>query len=351
MKNILYALLALFCIGVTACDNDDTVELASLNIIKSTVDFNAIGGEGYVMLENGSNELKVTSNMEWCSIKDVTSDKITFSVTQNNGITTRTATITLGLGATVKRVSITQMGLIVKYGSDTFYRCPENIAFSKTVNFTSTLSVSVSIDPNAQNWLSYASVEEGYVFTGTANDSGSPRLGKVTITSGSISSDYYFYQYGLSDLLGEYSGAVQLYSDYFGLDFAIPLEKNTRIIEKEGSSGKYMLELPMLDLLNATLEMEAIYQNGIFIITTPQQQDYRLSIGYGSIIAKASDGLYLRADIGVAPTILSNGEIALTYVSDVYPILGLFTGRVPTANNYTGNSIDFPVILMQKTAE
>lgn len=44
MNKILYILLALFCIGVTACDNDDTViELTSLSIVEATVDFDAIG--------------------------------------------------------------------------------------------------------------------------------------------------------------------------------------------------------------------------------------------------------------------------------------------------------------------
>ena len=75
------------------------------------------------------------------------------------------------------------------------------------------------------------------------------------------------------------------------------------------------------------------------------------SAGYGSIIAKSDDGLYLQASILIAPTLLSNGRIGLAYGSDVYPILGLFKNRVPTANNYTGYSIDFPVLLMQKVVQ
>ena len=44
MNKILYTLLAILCIGVSACSDDDAVEVASLNIVQSTVDFSAAGG-------------------------------------------------------------------------------------------------------------------------------------------------------------------------------------------------------------------------------------------------------------------------------------------------------------------
>lgn len=351
MNKILYTLLAILCIGISACSDDDAVEVASLNIVQSTVDFSAAGGEGFITLENGNDNLEVLSNMEWCSIKSVTSDKITFNVALNNDLVTRAAAITVKLGGEMKRVSITQSGVIAKYASDTFYRYSENVAFSRTINFTSTLPVSVSINSDAQDWLSYTNAEGGYVFTGTANDTGSARLGKATISSGSTSVDYYFYQYGIDDLLGQYAGAIQVYSDVFGLDGALPLEDNTLITSSVTGDGTYLIQLPMLNLLGAVLKMTATYRNGAFVITTPQQQAYQISAGYGSIIAKSDDGLYLQASILIAPTLLSNGRIGLVYGSDVYPILGLFKNRVPTANNYTGYSIDFPVLLMQKVVQ
>ena len=65
MNKILYTLLAILCIGVSACSDDDAVEVASLNIVQSTVDFSAAGGEGFITLENGNDNLEVLSNMEW----------------------------------------------------------------------------------------------------------------------------------------------------------------------------------------------------------------------------------------------------------------------------------------------
>ena len=151
--------------------------------------------------------------------------------------------------------------------------------------------------------------------------------------------------------MGQYAGAIQVYSDVFGLDGALPLEDNTLITSSVTGDGTYLIQLPMLNLLGAVLKMTATYRNGAFVITTPQQQAYQISAGYGSIIAKSDDGLYLQASILIAPTLLSNGRIGLVYGSDVYPILGLFKNRVPTANNYTGYSIDFPVLLMQKVVQ
>ena len=112
MNKILYTLLAILCIGVSACSDDDAVEDASLNIEQSTVDFSAAGGEGFITLENGNDNLEDLSNLEWCSIKSVTSDKITFNVALNNDLVTRAAAITVKLGGEMKRVSITHSGVI-----------------------------------------------------------------------------------------------------------------------------------------------------------------------------------------------------------------------------------------------
>ena len=76
----------------------------------------------------------------------MTSDKITFNVALNNDLVTRAAAITVKLGGEMKRVSITQSGVIAKYASDTFYRYSENVAFSRTINFTSTATHLYTMD-------------------------------------------------------------------------------------------------------------------------------------------------------------------------------------------------------------
>lgn len=218
MNKILYTLLALFCIGVTACDQGDPlVELTPLDIMEATVDFDAIGGEGYITLGNKNVDIKASSSAEWCSIKNATNDKITFTVTPNEGITTRAAAIRISIPGEEKLVSITQIGVVSQYDSNSFYAFPDNVAFNKPVNFTSTLPITVSIEDAAKSWLSYEVTEGGYIFTAGANDTGSARFGMVTIASGTTSIDYYFLQYGLDDLCGtwdaSYSTGEELATD------------------------------------------------------------------------------------------------------------------------------------------
>lgn len=209
MNKILYILLALFCIGVTACDNDDTViELTSLSIVEATVDFDATGGEGFVTLGNSGNlEIKASSSEEWCTIKNVTGNKITFEVAINGGINSRSAMIKINED---KFVSITQIGVVSQYDTAIFYPYPDNVAFAKMINFTSTLPITVSIEDDAKSWLSYQETDGGYIFTASANNSGNARMGAVKFTSGDASIDYHFLQYGLEDLCGIWNAS---YSD------------------------------------------------------------------------------------------------------------------------------------------
>lgn len=249
MNKILYTLLLIFCIGITACDNDDSiVEIASLDIIEATVDFDAIGGEGFITLGDNKNvDVKVSSSAEWCSIKSATNDKVTFAVTPNEGITTRAATIKITIPGEEKLVSITQIGVVSQYDSDGFYAFPDNASFNKKINFVSTLPITVSIEDAAKSWLSYKDTEGGYIFTAGANDTGNARIGKITIASGHASIDYHFLQYGLDDLCGTWNATYSTGEE---------LAKDEILITKTADG----LNINMKGLGYSNIE--AVYQDG-----------------------------------------------------------------------------------------
>ena len=115
MKKIIYTLIAVFCIGITACDQGEPLVIPQLDIVESTVDFEAIGGKGFITLASLGEKVNASSSTEWCSIQNVTGNKITFNVTENAEITTRTAIIRVTAGAITKQVAITQIGLVAQY--------------------------------------------------------------------------------------------------------------------------------------------------------------------------------------------------------------------------------------------
>ncbi|WP_294469708.1 BACON domain-containing protein [uncultured Bacteroides sp.] len=343
MKKIIYILWAVSCVMMTACSEDDSiVEITSLNIVESVVDFDATGGEGFLKVENGSNEMNVTSNTDWCVIKDVTSDKVTFVVDQNNDIVSRSALIKLEFDGQSKQVAITQAGGVSEYESGVYKRFG-NDAFNADISVTSTLPITVSISDDAKDWLNYKAIEGGFGFSGSANDTGDIRWAKVTITSGKTSSYYYFMQYDVDNLLGNYIGISQIYSTYMqGVDgycnIAAQISPN--------DNGKYIIQFPNI-LGDNTLSLEASYVNGMFVVETPQSQDYMVKIYYGSMIAGAGNQLLFNSKIPIAP-VISENNVLLSYASDTFFILGLFKEPVVSVENYARQYTEFPAIILQK---
>lgn len=343
MKKIIYILWAVSCIMMTACSEDDSIaEITSLNIVESVVDFDVTGGEGFLKVENGSNEMNVTSNTDWCIIKDVTSDKVTFVVDQNNDVVSRSALIKLEFDGQSKQVAITQAGGVSVYEPGVYKRFG-NDAFNADISVTSTLPIVVSISDDAKDWLNYKAVDGGFEFSGSANDTGDIRWTKVTITSGKTSSYYYFMQYDIDDLLGNYIGVSQIYSTYMQVDGYYNIAAQIAPI----GNGKYTMQFPDILGRGNTLSLEASYVNGMFVVRTPQSQDYKVQIFYGSMIAGAGNQLFLGANIPIAP-VISGNNVLLSYTSDTFFILGLFSGPVASETNYIQQYTEFPAIILQK---
>lgn len=306
MNKILYTILALLCIGVASCDNDDSViEHTSLGIRQAIVDFDAVGGEGFVTLENNSNtEIKVSSSEEWCSIKNVTSDKITFSVTSNGALTTRAAVIEISIPGEEKLVSITQVGVVSEYELDNFYAFADNEGFTKTINFTSTLPITVSIEDAAQSWLSYKEIEGGFVFAAEANNTGSAQFGKATIVSGNAFVDYYFLQYGLDDLLGTWKAS-----------YSTGEEDATDVIEISKTTSGLNLSMQKLGYPF----IKAVYQDGSIDMSCMQivgeiPQKYYLF--WGAFDSRGKSVVSKDATCRLTPYLNEHNQWGLTFVDN-----------------------------------
>ncbi len=263
--------MAVFCIGMTACDQGEPLVIPQLDIVESTVDFEAIGGKGFITLASLGEKVNASSSTEWCSIQNVTGNKITFNVTENAEITTRTAIIRVTAGAITKQVAITQIGLVAQYERKDFYSYPDNVAFTEPIKFTSSLPIAVTID---NDWLSYTETEEGFQFKAEENTSGKARMGKATVKSGDISIDYCFLQYGIEGLCKEWDAT---YSD----GEAMATDKFT-ITQTEGNA----LNISIAEL--GYQRISAIYEDGAIkipcgqIIATKRMQNgstYYIALG------------------------------------------------------------------------
>ena len=263
--------MAVLSIGMTACDQGEPLVIPQLDIVESTVDFEAIGGKGFITLASLGEKVNASSSTEWCSIQNVTGNKITFNVTENAEITTRTAIIRVTAGAITKQVAITQIGLVAQYERKDFYSYPDNVAFTEPIKFTSSLPIAVTID---NDWLSYTETEEGFQFKAEENTSGKARMGKATVKSGDISIDYCFLQYGIEGLCKEWDAT---YSD----GEAMATDKFT-ITQTEGNA----LNISIAEL--GYQRISAIYEDGAIkipcgqIIATKRMQNgstYYIALG------------------------------------------------------------------------
>ena len=198
MKKILYIAWALFCIGITACDdNDSSSEISVLNIIESTVDFNAVGGQGFIKIENqGDTEVKAVSDVEWCKIENLSNDKITFSVVQNGELTTRAAVIKISVSGTVKQVSITQAGNKIPLVET------DKVMFdahggAREILVESSLQIEPVIPAEAASWLSAQVDKNKLTLTAQHNYTLNKLSTTVKLKSGSLDTEITVTQTGI----------------------------------------------------------------------------------------------------------------------------------------------------------
>ena len=146
MKNKLVVAVTLLSIFASGCkkDKEETV----LNVVYTQFDITEKGGTGIIVVETNAT-LSANSDADWCKIVDVSAGTVVnVTVDANNGLTDRTATVTLSAGDKKVNVPVTQEGakrpssiltyedllgeytLTAKLGGDYWY---------ETETFTSTL--------------------------------------------------------------------------------------------------------------------------------------------------------------------------------------------------------------------
>lgn len=351
MKNILNLYLIIFCLFfVAGCSSDDDAAAVKLTIIKSDLDMKASGGTGTVEFA-ATGTVTATVNADWCQVIEVADHKVTISVDANTGYPGRSAQIVLTDGVSTQQATILQEGAIWKYNRDATYFTLTDAAEEIPVEMSSNLSIQVSIPADASQWLSYEMTSDGFKFIAKENPTGKIRSASVKVVTGVREAEYVLLQYDGDDLVGEWTGAAQVVSTYFQISGVVDLEENTKIVKRPDGNG-YQIQLVLNNFLGTTLALNAIYEDGELVVVTPQMQNYGIydddgSVLYGSMIAMDSTHLYLQAGVSLTPVLLDDGQIALAYNTDLYWSLGLFKSRVPSANNFSGYTIDFPVVLMQ----
>lgn len=341
----------MFCtIFAAGCSSDDDDSSVKLTIVNTDLEIEANGGVGTVeYLAIGT--VTATVNVDWCQVTEVSGTKVTVSVDANTGYPGRSAQLLLTDGTTTQQVTILQEGAIWKYNKNATYLNLTDAGGDIPVDMSSNLPIEISIPANVSQWLSYEMTGNGFKFVVKENSTGHIRGAIIKVTTGVREVEYALLQYDEDDLLGEWTGAVQVVSSYFQLNTVAGFEENTQIVKNADGSG-YQLQLVLNKILDTTLVLDAIYEDGALVVDIPQMQnlgiyDENKNVLYASMIAGDNDGLYIKAKVYLAPVLLEDGQIALAYATDTYWVLGFFKDRVPSNSNFTGYTVNFPVILMQ----
>ncbi|MDO4163624.1 MAG: BACON domain-containing protein [Bacteroides sp.] len=300
-------LVAAWSLILGSCGDDETyMAEKTLDIAESTVDFWAVGGEGVITLNNVNDNVTAESSAGWCTIVGVSAGKISYTVSQNTTMETRTATIYITASDATGQVSVTQAGFFVDYELETFYAYADNAAFNCDIKFTGDIDITADVDADAADWLSCEKVTGGYVVSAGTNTTGEARLGKVSIQAGEMKKVYSFLQYAATDFCREWNASYTTATGEAGSGvWSIASTETEGIFSMVMQGEEY----------NA---FQAYYQDGAVKIPgyqyLGQQQGYPLYLG----ILSASGYPAISADVTyqLKPCLLADGNWGLAFVDD-----------------------------------
>jgi hypothetical protein len=201
MKKLFYFLLILCCgAWFTACGDDDDKQVGgTFDVVSSTIDFYAVGGEGFIKLNSENVEIKAKSNKEsWCVVTDVSNAEILFKVLENEELASRSATIQITGGEVSREVSITQLGNTIPTAEE------REVTFdyeggNKVMNVTHTLSFTATVAPGAA-WLKVIASTDDVTLTAEENTTDRKRTAIVTLKSkGGLESTIAVTQTGIPE--------------------------------------------------------------------------------------------------------------------------------------------------------
>lgn len=339
MKNRLLLILSLIiaCL-MTACDDNDKQEISPLHVLRSSIDFTAVGGVFDIEVE-ATGELTASSGAEWCRVIEITPEKVTIMARTNTEYAGRATRLTISDGVHTEIVSVTQQGDIFAPQTDNQVMRLNNKATTIPIKINSSFNYTVALSTGT-DWIKVKEVDNGFTVSLDENTTGTPRAGIVRVkTDQGRYFDYTIYQYDVEQLIGEWRKGVlyTFWNDHIISD-GIGLSSSPVTISSTEEDPGYTLAFPLTNTLigdamqdpsKATLHLHASYENGVFVVNSMQEQEgFTMDIEetdpdnegevttktvYGNVVLVSDNSFISTGAIGIAP-VLYDGQLILTYV-------------------------------------
>lgn len=339
MKNRLLLILPLIiaCL-LAACDDNDKQEISTLHVLRSNIDFTAVGGVLDIDVE-ATGEITATSGAEWCRVIEITREKVTIMVRTNTEYAGRATRLTISDGINTEMVSVTQQGDIFAPETDKQVMRLDNKATTIPIKINSSFNYTVSLSTGT-NWIKVKEADNGLTVSLDENTTGKPRAGIVRVkTDQGRYFDYTIYQYDIEQLVGEWQkGMLYTFWDKHIISDGIGLSSSPVTISSNEEDQGYTLTFPLTNTLigdamqdpsKATLHLHASYENGVFVVNSMQEQEgFTRNIEeadpdneeevttktlYGTLVLVSDNYFISTGAIGIAP-VLYEGQLILTYV-------------------------------------
>lgn len=202
MKKILsFMILLAGVISITSCGDDNFAYNAAepIEIETSDVVFDAVGGEGYIQV-NEAGAITAETTSSWLQIA-VEGQRVKVTASVNTSLSGRSASIVLKSGSKTSTVTATQTGAVLKTDA------PESIIYddkAHTVSYSFTCSIPVTLSTSA-SWLKAEQADGKLAIAMAENNSGQIRTANISYKAGSFEGKIEVTQGDIDkDVVGKY---------------------------------------------------------------------------------------------------------------------------------------------------
>lgn len=321
--NILFA-ITFFMIIITGCNNEEDASTSSLVVLKAETNIDAQGGEGYIEISSPQQVTAQFADADWCTIKEVTNNKITFTVEANYGYSGRAAQLIMNNGSSNQKITVTQAGAVFVFENSKRIQRVGNAAKVLPVKQYGSFPCIVSIPDEAKAWLSYKEDTNGKggKFSLTQNLSDDIRFALITVTCGNRSFQYQILQYEVDAFLGTWNGQyTPNFTSYYRL---------TNVVIAKNENGIYSISNLIAEQPYAIKGTE---ENNTLTFEAGQYLGKMYDMFYLGLAIIDGRGYFMEEGykIGLAPVILTDGTLGLVFDDTIgnYPTLGFsFLGYI-----------------------
>lgn len=321
MKKIYFNILfiVLCATMITGCDSEDNTPASDLQILTSEINMDATGGKGYVEVSSSKTISARLTDADWCTIEEITDNKITFNTQPNYDYSGRSCQLVLTDGIKEEKLTVMQSGAVFVFEDSKWVQRVTNDATTLHVKQYGSFPCVVNIPEEAQNWLSYKEDDNGKggTFIITRNTSNSIRAAKITVTNGNRNFEYQILQYEVDDFMGIWNGQyTDDFQKYYGL-------KNVTITKEE--DGTYSVA----NLVNGQpYTLKGVAENNTLTFEAGQYLGKLYDVLYLGLVIQDTQGGMQEASykIGLGPVILSDGTIGLMFDDTLgeYPSIAFY---------------------------